>query len=182
MATTLTVREWAYSLGISKQAGHNAVKRCGIPVTGGKLDPEVATLLYRRRTRYRMPNGGTPASARPDPAGLLERVHALAHRAEQALVAGQFASIENALRVALQAVPEALRGQIAVEQPHDQADPLPAGACCIPLAVMDALTGTVATVLPRNARPMDPAELASMGDFWLAAAAGEVVVHSRTES
>lgn len=49
----LTVTEWAASLGMSKQAGYQAVKRCGIPVVDGGVDPEIATVLYRRGTRVR---------------------------------------------------------------------------------------------------------------------------------
>jgi hypothetical protein len=41
-------------MGISKQAGYNAVKRCGIPVSEGLVDPEIATALYKRRTRARV--------------------------------------------------------------------------------------------------------------------------------
>lgn len=52
-ARKLTVTEWATSLGISKQAGYLAVKRCDIPVVDGGVDPDVATLLYRRGTRPR---------------------------------------------------------------------------------------------------------------------------------
>lgn len=49
----LTVAEWAASLGMSKQAGYQAVKRCGIPVIDSAVDPEIATVLYRRGTRVR---------------------------------------------------------------------------------------------------------------------------------
>lgn len=49
----LTVTQWAASLGISKQAGYQAVKRCGIPVVDGGVDPEIATVLYRRGTQPR---------------------------------------------------------------------------------------------------------------------------------
>lgn len=47
----LTVTQWSHEIGISKQAGYKAVQRCGIPVEGGLVDAELATLLYRRRTR-----------------------------------------------------------------------------------------------------------------------------------
>lgn len=50
---TLTVSEWAKTVGISKQAGYMAVRRCGIPIVDGKIDPDVATTLYRKRTRAR---------------------------------------------------------------------------------------------------------------------------------
>jgi hypothetical protein len=53
MVSNLTVKEWAESQGMSKQSGYNAVKRCGIPVVDGRVDPDVATTLYRKRTRAR---------------------------------------------------------------------------------------------------------------------------------
>ncbi|MGE3596654.1 MAG: hypothetical protein AB7N70_13985 [Dehalococcoidia bacterium] len=56
----LTVAKWAASEGISKQAGYNAVKRCGIPIVDGTIDAEAATVLYRSRTQARM-NPGRPA-------------------------------------------------------------------------------------------------------------------------
>lgn len=49
----LTVSQWADSMGISKQAGYQAVRRCGIPIIEGKVDPDVATTLYRKYTRAR---------------------------------------------------------------------------------------------------------------------------------
>jgi hypothetical protein len=49
----LTVTDWAASMGISKQAGYQAVKRCAIPVVDGKVDSDIATMLYRRGTRVR---------------------------------------------------------------------------------------------------------------------------------
>lgn len=51
--TQLTVPAWSSTLGISKQAGYKAVERCRIPVVDGKVDADVATLLYRRDTRSR---------------------------------------------------------------------------------------------------------------------------------
>ena len=47
----LTVTAWAHEIGISKQAGYKAVQRCGIPLEDGLVDAEVATMLYKRRTR-----------------------------------------------------------------------------------------------------------------------------------
>lgn len=52
--TNLTqVAKWAESLGISRQQGYAAVKRCGITVTDGLVDSEYATMLYHRHTRPR---------------------------------------------------------------------------------------------------------------------------------
>lgn len=53
MSDKLTVAEWAAKLGISRQQGYEAIKRCEIPVVDGKVDEEFATLLYRRHTRPR---------------------------------------------------------------------------------------------------------------------------------
>lgn len=73
MPNLTTIAKWAESLGISRQSGYEAVKRCDIPVTDGKVDVEYATLLYQRHTRQRA-NGG-----RPDP---------LANGAQPSAVAG----------------------------------------------------------------------------------------------
>lgn len=67
MVSTLTVKEWAQSQGMSKQSGYNAVKRCGIPLVEGKVDPDVATTLYRKRTRART-NERRPDATPPDDA------------------------------------------------------------------------------------------------------------------
>jgi len=50
----ITVRAWAESAGISRQAGYRAVSRCEIPIdASGRVDMEEATRLYRERTRSR---------------------------------------------------------------------------------------------------------------------------------
>jgi len=56
-----TVAEWAKSVGIARQSAYDALTRCGIPMTDGKVDPEYATHLYKKHTRPRA-NG-----QRPDP-------------------------------------------------------------------------------------------------------------------
>jgi len=61
MPNLTTVAEWAEQVGISRQSAYDAVKRCEIPVTDGKLDPEYATHLYRKNTRQRA-NGNRTAS------------------------------------------------------------------------------------------------------------------------
>ena len=38
---------------MSRQAGYASIKRCGIPVDGGLVDADVATMLHRKRTRTR---------------------------------------------------------------------------------------------------------------------------------
>ncbi len=53
MAADLTISAWAATVGISRQSAHEAIKRCSIPVVDGKVDPLVATTLYRARTRIR---------------------------------------------------------------------------------------------------------------------------------
>lgn len=61
MPNLTTIADWATTLGISRQSAYDAVKRCGIPVADGKVDPDYATHLYRKNTRQRA-NGN-----RPDP-------------------------------------------------------------------------------------------------------------------
>jgi hypothetical protein len=61
MPNLTTIAEWAKLVGIARQSAYDAVTRCEIPVTEGKVDPEYATHLYRRNTRQRA-NGN-----RPDP-------------------------------------------------------------------------------------------------------------------
>ncbi len=53
MAADMTISDWARSVGISRQSAHEAIKRCAIPVTDGRVDALVATTLYRARTRIR---------------------------------------------------------------------------------------------------------------------------------
>lgn len=55
-----TIAEWAKLVGISRQSAYDAVTRCGIPVTDGKLDPDYATHLYQKHTRPRA-NAQRPA-------------------------------------------------------------------------------------------------------------------------
>jgi hypothetical protein len=75
MPNLTKISEWAKSLGISRQQGYVAIDRCQIPVTDGKVDPEYATMLYRRNTRARAnpnsgKNGASPAAPENDePAG-----------------------------------------------------------------------------------------------------------------
>lgn len=59
MPNLTTIAKWAESLGISRQSGYDAVKRCEIPVTDGQVDAEYATLLYKRNTRQRV-KGNSP--------------------------------------------------------------------------------------------------------------------------
>lgn len=53
MPNLTTIAKWAESIGISRQQGYAAVKRCAIPVTDGMVDPEFAGILYQRHTRPR---------------------------------------------------------------------------------------------------------------------------------
>lgn len=59
MTNLTTIAAWAKSVGISRQSAYDAVDRCAIPVTDGKVDPEYATHLYRKNTRPRA-NGNRP--------------------------------------------------------------------------------------------------------------------------
>ena len=49
-----SIADWAKAMGMSRQAGYQAVERCHIPVTDGQVDPLVATTLYKARTRRRV--------------------------------------------------------------------------------------------------------------------------------
>ncbi|MFC5548184.1 hypothetical protein [Massilia aerilata] len=59
MPNLTTIAEWAKTEGISRQSAYDAVKRCDIPVTDGKVDPEYASHRYRSNTRQRA-NGNRP--------------------------------------------------------------------------------------------------------------------------
>jgi hypothetical protein len=83
MPNLTTVAEWAKLVGISRQSAYEAVTRCEIPVTDGKVDPEYATHRYQTNTRKRA-NG-----TRPDP---------LANGAQPGLPAGA-GGAESAARV-----------------------------------------------------------------------------------
>lgn len=74
MANLTKIAAWAESMGISRQQGYAAITRCSIPVTDGKVDPDVAGLLYKKHTRGRAngKNGAIEASAEgatPAPSG-----------------------------------------------------------------------------------------------------------------
>lgn len=67
MQNLTTIAKWAEQIGISRQQGYEAVKRCGIPVTDGKVDIAYATHLYQQKTRSRVngkrdQNAGSPAA------------------------------------------------------------------------------------------------------------------------
>jgi phage terminase Nu1 subunit (DNA packaging protein) len=64
MANLTTVAKWAETLGISRQQGYAAVKRCEIALTDGMVDTEYATILYHRHTRPRA-NGKRTADVVP---------------------------------------------------------------------------------------------------------------------
>lgn len=64
-ARTVTVAQWASSIGISRQTAYQAIRRCAIPVDGGSLDPDIATVLYRRGTQPRA-GGKRPPASTPD--------------------------------------------------------------------------------------------------------------------
>ncbi|MBP6319423.1 MAG: hypothetical protein KA431_14970 [Rubrivivax sp.] len=65
-ATLTSVAAWGASEGITRQAAHTAVRRCGIPLQDGRVDPAVASALYRQRTRPRV-RTKAPATAAPEP-------------------------------------------------------------------------------------------------------------------
>jgi hypothetical protein len=79
MPNLTIIAKWAESLGISRQQGYAAIKRCGITVTDGQVDQEYATILYHRHTRPRagtkrgdpdhMPAVVQGAPNAPEPAG-----------------------------------------------------------------------------------------------------------------
>jgi hypothetical protein len=49
-----TVRAWATTIGVSRQAAYKAIARCAIPVDeAGLVDPDEATQLYQARTQAR---------------------------------------------------------------------------------------------------------------------------------
>lgn len=62
MPNLTTIAEWAKAMNISRQQGYEAVKRCAIPVADGKLDPDVAAVLYHKHTRARA-NGKRAANS-----------------------------------------------------------------------------------------------------------------------
>ncbi len=73
-AILTSVAAWGASEGISRQAAHTAVRRCGIPLQDGRVDPAVASALYRQRTRPRATTKPPPAAAAPEPGQAGEHV------------------------------------------------------------------------------------------------------------
>lgn len=66
MANLTKIAAWAASIGISRQQGYAALERCSIPVTDGKVDPDVADLLYAKHTRVRANGKNAPFPAGAD--------------------------------------------------------------------------------------------------------------------
>ena len=64
MPNLTTIADWATTMGISRQSGYDAVKRCAIPVTDGKVDSDYAAHLYQKHTRPRA-NGQRPGATSP---------------------------------------------------------------------------------------------------------------------
>ena len=73
MPNLTTIADWATSLGIARQSGYDAIKRCDIPVVDGKVDPDYATHLYQKHTRPRAngqrKDGIAPGAPSTSPAG-----------------------------------------------------------------------------------------------------------------
>jgi hypothetical protein len=65
MPNLTKIAAWAETIGISRQSAYDAVKRCAIPVEDGKIDPDVANVLYAKHTRARAngKNAAFPAGA-----------------------------------------------------------------------------------------------------------------------
>lgn len=125
--TQLTVPAWSSTLGISKQAGYKAVERCRIPVVDGKVDADVATLLYRRDTRSRArssvdqkralppdetaPPGTTPTGSFDDSRRRREAAEASIAELKEAELRGELvreAEVERAIASRLVALRESL--------------------------------------------------------------------------
>jgi hypothetical protein len=180
----------AAALSLSPAAVSRLVAR-GMPT--GSADAARAWRRNHVRARMRPVPQGDPSAA--DAERLLHRVTALATAAGKALRAGDgFAAIEPELRAALGALSDTLRERVLIELPSPDAEsvdndraPLKATPHArVPLAVMDALTADVWSVLSAGqtvsmggdiqADAEDPAE---MGRFWLRVAAGEVKASGR---
>lgn len=69
MTQRLTVSKWAARHGMSKQAGYQAVKRCGITIDDGTVDVEAADFLYAKRTRARVNPKRRPSAEDLPPVG-----------------------------------------------------------------------------------------------------------------
>ena len=180
----LTVAKWAASLQMSRQAGHQAVRRCNITVTDdGLVDDEIATLLYRRHTRARVrvrppaqpaartasANDSAVAPLPSDPTvdRQLEDLSALGLLALSAIDGKRFDLVEHQLREAIAALPAIARERLA-----------------LPLEVWDALTAGAAHQLAIAGVPfdtqLDDVEADAAGEVWCRIAAGELQLTAAT--
>lgn len=89
MKDWLTVAQWSESLGISRQAGHAAVRRLQIELVDGKLHGAKATAIYKAMTRQRVRVGERTKAAAPDAAG--ERISYDEARRRQAVADARMA-------------------------------------------------------------------------------------------
>lgn len=182
--TLTTVSAWAVSLGMTRQAGHKAVHRCGIPLTDGKVDPAVATVMYQQRTRARVRNvtsssragslivaGRASSTAVPSSCGGAQSLHERAAVLKRAELLGLEAStaINAGSDRDLSGLREAMRS-IAIEDRH---------LLALPAIVWDALVADVAAVLEdapgAGEAKCGDGDASTMGAVWFAAAAGELI-------
>lgn len=61
----LTIPVWAERQGMSRQAAHRAIKRCGIEVVDGRVHAVRATALYKAQTRPRVRVAGRSVADAP---------------------------------------------------------------------------------------------------------------------
>lgn len=83
MSNFITVSKWAESIGISRQQGYAAVKRCNIPLTDGKIEAAYATHLYNQGTRKRADKKNNDASSNLIGSGLGDSSEYMAARARR---------------------------------------------------------------------------------------------------
>ena len=96
MSNFITIAEWSKSIGISRQQGYEAVKRCEIPVNDGKVDSSYATHLYNNGTRKRAGGKQGDAAGSLIGSGVGEASEYLAARARRESAEASIAEMKEA--------------------------------------------------------------------------------------
>lgn len=96
MSNFITIAEWSKSIGISRQQGYEAVKRCEIPVNDGKVDASYATHLYNNGTRKRAGGKHGDAAGALIGSGVGEASEYLAARARREAAEASIAEMKEA--------------------------------------------------------------------------------------
>jgi len=148
----LTVRDWAATLSMSRQAGYLAVSRCKIPVVDGLVDAEAATALYRANTRARARNRPPASEASAADSGDAEASGYSEHRARRERAEADLRELELAERRGGLVDIAAVRAELGMRLAQRREQLLQLPARLAPLMVGDTDQARLQTLLDGELR------------------------------